>query len=158
MQTMKTMKTWFQGGLMMLAVGLILASISVATAPRDAIAATQNYSGVPVSMLPVFLSGEHTASASSVASIQVPAKMKLIGVSATARSASGVSDTLTLNVRAGATSVLSAPLAVSSVSVAEGTITTSTIPDETVLHIDTSIGGTSPAWYDISILLTLIPL
>ncbi len=155
---MKTVKQYFQGGLMLLCVVLIIASMSGTVVSRDAIAATQNYSGVPITTLPVFISGQRTASASSVASFQVPAKMKLIGVSATARSASGVTDTLTLDVRAGATSVLSAPLAVSSVGVSEGTITTSTIPDETVLRIDTAIGGTNPAWNDISVLLTLIPL
>lgn len=154
---MKTMKTYFQGGLMFLCIGLIFASMSGTMVSRDAIAATQNYSGAALVTMPVHI-GQATASASSVASFQVPAKMKLIGMSTTARAASGVTDTLTLNLRAGATSVISAPLAVSAVGVSEATITTSTIPDETVIHIDTAVGGTSPAWYDISVLLSLIPI
>lgn len=154
---MKTMRTYFQGGLMFLCIGLILASMSGMVVSRDAIAATQNYSGAALVMMPVHIQ-QATASASSVASFQVPAKMKLIGMSATARAASGVTDTLTLNLRAGATAAISTPLAVSSVAVSEATITTSTIPDETVIHIDTAVGGTSPAWYDISVLLSLIPI
>lgn len=154
---MKTMKTYFQGGVMMLCVALILASMSGPLVSRDASAATQNYSGVQLVTMPLYIPTA-TASASSVASFQVPAKMKLIGMSATARAASGVTDTLTLNLRAGATAAISAPLAVSSVAVSEATITTSTIPDETVIHIDTAVGGTSPAWYDISVLLSLIPI
>lgn len=153
---MKTMKNWFQGGVMLLFVGLIFASISVSMAPHDALAATQNYAGVPLVTLPVHID-QATASASSVASIKVPAKMKLIGMSATARAASGVSDTLTVNLRAGDSPVIAAPLAVSSVSVSEATISTSTIADETVIHLDTALSADA-AWYDISILLTLIPL
>lgn len=153
---MKTMKTYFQGMLMVLAIGLCLASMSVSIAPRDAMAATQNYAGVPLVTLPVHLDSS-TASASSVASIQVPAKMKLIGMSATARAASGVSDTLTLNLRAGDTAIIASPLSVSSVAVTEATISTSAIPDETVLHIDSALSADA-AWYDIDVLLTLIPL
>lgn len=148
------MRKYFEGGLLMVCVALILASLPVA---HNAVASTQNYSGVPLVTMPVYIQ-QATASASSVASFQIPAKMKLIGMSATARAASGVTDTLTLNLRAGATAAISAPLAVSSVAVSEATITTSTIPDETVIHIDTAVGGTNPAWYDISVLLTLIPL
>lgn len=124
-----------------------------------AMAATANYPAVVnVSPVAITLSGQRTATVASVASIKVPAKMKLIGVSATARASGGTSPTLTVDVKAGTTSVLSAPFAVTAGAVSEGSIATSAIADETVMNIDLAITGTNPTWDDISILLTLIPL
>ena len=124
-----------------------------------AMAATPNYPlGVQVSPVPIVIAGQRTATVASVASIKVPAKMKLIGVSATARASGGTTPTLTVDVKAGTTSVLSAPFAVTAGAVSEATITTSTIADETVVNIDLAITGTNPTWDDISVLLTLIPI
>jgi hypothetical protein len=84
--------------------------------------------------------------------------MKLIGVSATARASGGTTPTLTVDVLAASTSLLSAPLSVTAGAVSEATISTATIADETVVNINLTIGGTNPTWDDISVLLTLIPL
>lgn len=124
-----------------------------------AFAATQNYSlGTPVTMLPIMISGQRTASVTNVAKFTIPAKMKLIGVTATARASGGTTPTLTVDVLAASTSLLSAPVAVTAGAVAEATIATSAIPDETVLNISLAITGTSPTWDDISVMLTLVPL
>ncbi len=121
-------------------------------------AATQNYSlGTPVTMLPIMISGQRTASVTNVAKFTIPAKMKLIGVSATARASGGTTPTLTVDVLAASTSLLSAPVSVTAGAVAEATIATSAIPDETVLNISLAITGTSPTWDDISVMLVLVP-
>lgn len=142
----------------MLMVPLIVAAVMLGAAGA-AMAATTNYPlAVNVTPVAITLSGQRTATVTSVASIKVPAKMKLIGVSATARASGGTTPTLTVDVKAGTTSVLSAPFAVTAGAVAEGTIATSAIADETVVNIDLAITGTNPTWDDISILLTLIPI
>jgi len=124
-----------------------------------AFAATPNYSmSVNVTPMPILISGQRTATVAGVASFKVPAKMKLIGVSATARASGGTTPTLTVDVLAASTSLLSAPLSVTAGAVSEATISTATIADETVVNINLTIGGTNPTWDDISVLLTLIPL
>lgn len=139
-----------------LMVGLALGSVVM---PSEAMAATQNYStGVNVTPVAITINGQRTASVTGVASIKVPAKMKLIGVSATARASGGTTPTLTVDVLAASTSLLSAPFAVTAGAVSEGTIATATIADETVVNINLAITGTTPTWDDISILLTFIPL
>lgn len=120
---------------------------------------TQNYPlGVPVTPLPIFISGQRTATTAAVASLKLPFKAKLVGVSATARASGGTTPTLTVDVKAGATSVLSAPLSVTAGAVSEGVITTSELADETVLNFDLAITGTNPTWDDISILATVVPV
>lgn len=122
-------------------------------------AATPNYAiGVNVMPVAITLAGQRTATTAGVASIKVPAKMKLIGVSATARASTGTAPTLTVDVLAASTSLLSAPISVTAGAVAEGVIATSTVADETVVNINLAITGTTPTWNDISILLTFIPL
>lgn len=141
-----------------LMVPLIVAAVMLGAAGA-AMAATTNYPlAVNVTPVAITLSGQRTATVASVASIKVPAKMKLIGVSATARASGGTTPTLTVDVKAGSTSVLSAPFAVTAGAVAEGTVATSAIADEAVVNIDLAITGTNPTWDDISILLTLIPI
>lgn len=148
-------KMWAIPFVAVLLVGVALAGM----VPDTAQAATQNYSlDVNVTPVAITLSGQRTATVTSVASIKVPAKMKLVGVSATARASGGTTPTLTVDVLAASTSLLSAPFAVTAGAVAEGTIATATIADETVVNINLAITGTNPTWDDISILLTFIPL
>lgn len=148
-------KMWVMSFVAVLWVGVALAVM----VPGVAQAATQNYS-TDVNVTPVVLTinGQRTASVTGVASIKIPAKMRLIGVSAIARASGGTTPTLTVDVLAASTSLLSAPFAVTAGAVSEGTIATTTIADETVVNINLAITGTSPTWDDISILLTFIPL
>lgn len=135
--------------------GLIL----VASAFQGAFAATPNYSAnAPVVVIPFHVSGQYTASTTAVIKLTLPFKAKLIGVSATARASGGTSPTLTVDLKQGGTTVLSAPIAVTAGTVAEGTITTATLTDESTITVDLAITGTSPTWNDITILLTLVRL
>jgi hypothetical protein len=124
----------------------------------SAFAATPNYLAVNVELVPFQISGQWTATTTSVIKYTNPAKMKLIGVSATARASGGTSPTLTVDVLAGGTTVLSAPISITAGTVAEGTIVTSTIADEAAVTVNLAITGTSPTWNDITILLTFVPL
>lgn len=122
-----------------------------------AMAATPNYNlNSQVETIPFHISGQYTATTASVVKFALPFPAKLIGVSATARASGGTSPTLTVDVKSGGTTVLSAPISVTAGTVAEGTITTSTLADEATITADLTIGGTSPTWNDITLLLTVV--
>ncbi len=135
------------------ALGLIAAlAFSV-----SAMAATPNYTlGAEEQVITITLSGQRTATTASVAKFKLPFAAKLIGVSATARASGGTSPTLTVDVGAGGTSVLSAPVSITAGTVSEATIATSTLADEATITVDLAIGGTTPTWDDITVLLTVV--
>lgn len=127
--------------------------------PPAAGAATPNYTAAtPVQILPFHVSGQYTATTAGVVKLTLPYKAKLIGVSASARASGGTSPTLTLDVKQGGATVLSAPISITAGSVSEGTVTTSVLADEATITVDLTIGGTSPTWNDITLLLTIIRL
>lgn len=122
-------------------------------------AATPNYStAVPVQVVPFVIAGQYTATTASVIKFKLPFKAKLIGATATARASGGTSPTLTVDVLAGGSSVLSAPVSITAGTVGEATISTSTLADEATITVDLTIGGTNPTWNDITVLLTVVRL
>lgn len=126
-------------------------------APGIAFAATQNYAlSVPMAVVPFHISGQYTTSTTGVVKFLLPFKAKVIGVSASARASGGTAPTLTVDVLNGATSILSAPISITAGTPAEGTITTANQADESTLNVNFAIGGTSPTWNDITIILTLV--
>ncbi|MEX2372411.1 MAG: hypothetical protein WD800_01285, partial [Dehalococcoidia bacterium] len=68
----------------------------------------------------------------------------------------GTTPTLTVDVLEGGVTVLSAPIAVTAGTVAEGTITDANLADESTITVNLVITGTSPTWNDITVLLTLV--
>jgi len=139
---------------MFMAALLVVAALLPVGAAR---AATANYSlAIPgVQVIPIQLAGQYTATVTP-ASFKIPFGVTLIGVSATARASGGTSPTLTVDVKDDGTSVLSSPVAVTAGSVSEGTISTATIADESVIDIVLTIGGSTPTWNDITVLLTVV--
>ena len=135
----------------------LMALVSVVTLDA-ARAATQNLSvATPgVVLLPVHIQGQHTASVTAAARIKLPFPAKVLGVTAAARASGGTSPTLTVDVLDDGTSVLSAPISVTAGAVAEGTVTSTAIADESVVTVNLAIGGTSPTWDDIDVLVTLV--
>lgn len=122
-------------------------------------AATTNYApDKPVVLVPFHVSGQYTADTTAVIKVTLPFKAKLIGVSATARASGGTTPTLTVDLLQGGTTVLSAPIAITAGTVAEGTVTTATLTDEASITVNLVITGTTPTWNDITILLTLVRL
>lgn len=134
---------------------LVLAFAIGVAAPSNA--ATQNYiTDVPVQVIPLHLAGQYTANVTGAARFQLPYKARLIGVSASARASGGTSPTLTVDVKDDGASALSAPVAVTAGSVAEATIANAAVVDESVITVDLAIGGTSPTWNDITVLITVV--
>lgn len=138
----------------------ILAAITIAAAaliPLPAQAATPNYPlATQVLVVPLHVSGQYTATTAAVARFALPFKGKLVGVGASARASGGTTPTLTVDVKAGGSTLLSAPISVTAGAYAEGTITTSAVADEAAITVDLTIGGTSPTWNDITIVLTFV--
>lgn len=95
--------------------------------------------GTPgIHVLPFHLGGQHTASVTAAVRFKLPFRASLIGVSAAARASGGTTPTLTVDVQVAGASALSAPVAVAAGAVAE------------------AIGGTTPTWDDVDVLLTLV--
>lgn len=135
----------------------LVAGLALIAAP--ALAATPNYAlSVQPLLVPVTVSAQQTASKTALIKFKLPFKAKLVGVSATARASGGTSPTLTVDVQAGGTSVLSAPVSVTAGTVSEATVSTATLADEATVTVDIAIGGTNPTWDDITVLLTLVRL
>ncbi len=123
-----------------------------------AVAATPNPS--PASpgymVLPLQISKQWTTSTTAVVKFKAPFPCVLINVYATARASGGTTPTLTVDLKEGATSKLSTPINITAGTVSEGTLTATTrIADESVLSVDLAIGGTTPTWDDITVLVVL---
>lgn len=136
-------------------LGFILFFACVICAPL-AFAATTNYSEVipGIQIVPFHISGQYTATTASVVKFQLPFKAQVLGISATARASGGTTPTLTVDVAEGGTSILSAPIAITAGTVSEGTLTDTSLADESAITVDLAITGTSPTWNDITVLIT----
>jgi hypothetical protein len=120
-------------------------------------AATPNYNlNAQEQVIPFQIGGQYTATTAGVVKFTLPYPVKLVGVSATARASGGTTPTLTVDVKEGGTTVLSAPVSVTAGTVSEGTITDATLADEASMTVDLAIGGTTPTWNDITVLLTVV--
>lgn len=140
-------------------VALALAMAAAFFVPlQKAGAATQNYSTATtgVVVIPLHVSGQYTASTTAVARFTMPFPCKVLTVGASARASGGTSPTLTVDLKAGGVSLLSAPVSVTAGAVAEATISTSTVADEAAMTVDLAITGTSPTWNDITIFITVL--
>jgi len=84
----------------------------------------------------------------------MPFAATLVEVSATARASGGTSPTLAIDVKENGTSVLSAAMDITAGVVTVGTIADAEVADDAKITIDATIGGTSPTWDDITVLLT----
>lgn len=153
------MKKWTLGNTLKT---LLVATLCVfcLTLPMQpvAVAATQNYSvAFPgVVTIPIQVSGQYTATTAAVARFKLPFAARVIGVSCSARASGGTSPTLTIDVNDDGTTILSGDVTVTAGSVSEGTISTAAVADESVVTVDLTIGGTSPTWDDITVLITVV--
>lgn len=155
------MNTFKRKSLFTLALSLVVASIlAIATLmPVPAHAATPNYaaSNPSVVVIPFHISGQYTATTAGVVKFNLPFRARLIGIGANARASGGTSPTLTVDLKVGGVSILTTPISITAGTYAEGAIgTSSQIADEASVTIDLNIGGTSPTWNDITVLMTLV--
>lgn len=140
-------------------LGLVLAlCVGLGASMSPAQAATPNYSPAitGVTVIPFHLSGQYAASTTAVMRFAMPFGCRLIGAGASARASGGTSPTLAVDIKEAGTTVLSSAIAVTAGSYSEGTITDSAIADEAVITADLTLGGTSPTWNDITIVLTCV--
>jgi hypothetical protein len=137
---------------------LILAlALALACAPLAHAATTNIPVAVPgVVLIPLHFDGQFTATTNPVAKFVLPFGARLLGVSANARASGGTSPTLTVDVEDDGTTVLSSAIAITAGTPAEGTVSVPEIADESVIEIVLTIGGTSPTWDDITVLLTVV--
>jgi len=122
----------------------------------NAEAATTNYSEVitGIQVVPLFVAGQRTATVTPI-KFQLPFKAQVLGVSATARASSGTTPTLTVDVQEGGASILSSAISVTAGTVSEGTISDTSLADESTITVVLTIGGGTPTWDDIMVLLTI---
>lgn len=137
---------------------LLALSVAVLIAAAPAQADTTNYAvtGNDMVLVPLHLDGQFTATTADAATIKLPFAARVVGVSATARASGGTSPTLTVMVEDDGTDILSSAISVTAGTVSEGTVSAPIIADESELTVDLVLGGTSPTWDDIDVLITLI--
>lgn len=140
------------------ALALVAAvAIGALFALPPAYAATPNFApSTSVYVIPIQISKQWTTTTTNVVRFAIPFKARLVGVSASARVSGGTTPTLTVDVLKGGVTVLSAPVTVTAGAVAEGTVTVPTLEDESVITMTLTIGGTTPTWDDITVLLTVV--
>ncbi|WP_119304960.1 hypothetical protein [Dongia deserti] len=141
----------------LLAAALLVAATILAPITQLAEAATPNVTpgAGQVVVIPLHISGQYTANTTAVARLTLPFPAAVLGVSASARASGGTSPTLTVDVLEGGVTILSAPVAVTAGAVAEATVTDTNLADEAAITVNLAIGGTSPTWNDIVVLVTL---
>lgn len=136
---------------------LALLFVVMVTVPAAGYGAVANYSEVVtgIQIVPFHISGQYTATTSNIVKFRLPFKAQVLGVSATARASGGTSPTLTVDVKEDGSSILSSAISVTAGTVSEGTVSDTSLADESIITIDLTIGGSSPTWDDITVLLTL---
>src|SRR5690242_17422154 len=103
----------------LIAVGLIAPAVEI----QQADAATPNVTpgAGQVVVIPLHVSGQYTTTTAGVARFTLPFPAAVLGVSASARASGGTTPTLTVDVKEGGVTILSAPISVTAGAVAEGT-------------------------------------
>jgi hypothetical protein len=110
-------------------------------------------------VLPVTMNRAITAvSAPVIARIQLPYPATVVGVTASCETADYAStdEVYTIDVKEGATTILSAPIdLVAADTVYTGTLADTAIADEAVLTVILDVSGTTPSVEDVTVLLIL---
>ena len=134
-------------------VASVILSALVGLLAAPVFAATTNVSpgSAGYMQLPIHISGQYTASTTAVAKWLAPMPCEVYHVSATARASGGASPTLSVVFKNGASTV--STMAVTAGAITEGVLANTTVADEATLSIDFTIGGTSPTWNDIMVLV-----
>ena len=140
----------FKSFLMVTMLLLVLAVSAFASTPNP----SPNSPGYEV--LTFSINKQYTATTAGVVRYKMPWPAKLITVQAAARASGGTTPTLTVDVKEAGVSKFTAPITVTAGAVAEGAIgTIPRIADEAVITVDLTIGGTSPTWDDITVVMVV---
>jgi len=95
-----------------------------------------------------------TASVTGVFGFQMPFAATLIEVCAAARASGGTTPTLTIDVQEAGVTVLTTPITVTAGANTVAAPSDAAIADNAAVTVNAAIGGTSPTWDDITVLLT----
>lgn len=142
-----------------LAVLATLAVIVLFSPVQRAQCDTTNYpltvNGIQVITLPVMKTYTGVGTKAAAMKFKAPFKMQVLSVSTYANYSGG--GTCTLDVKQGTTSLLSAPVGVHAGAVTEASLSASKkfIDDESTVNFDLILGGTTPTWRDLLILMTV---
>lgn len=137
----------------------IVAFLAAMIPAPPAQAATPNYApAFNVTPIVLHISGQYTTTTTGVAKFNIPFKARVIGVGASARASGGTTPTLTVDVKTAGATILSAPISVTAATYTEGVITTPVLVDESALTVDFTIGGTTPTWNDMVVVITVVRL
>ena len=142
------------------AITLVL-SMAVSLFPgamRLAQAAVQNYGpGVAVYTMPMTLAGDHSAANAVVTRFKIPYAARLIGFSAAAETiGGGVNSVVTVDLRAGGVSLLSAPVELTAGAVVNAVVSTSAVADEAELTAYLDVTGTNAVVSYVTMLPTFL--
>lgn len=140
---------------MLLCCVLLLISLLLPLGQSFAATANPSPASPGYMVLPLQISKQWTASTTAVVRFKSPFPCAVVNVYATARASGGTSPTLTVDVKEAGSTILSAPISVTAGTVNEGTISDAALADEAVITVDLTIGGTSPTWDDITVVLVL---
>lgn len=140
-----------------LTLAVALAMVLTLALPGITLAATANPSPASAGYIvfPVSMNRQYTTTTTGVFRTKIPFPVAVVNVYATARASGGTTPTLTVDVKEAGVSILSSAISITAGTVSEGTISDSLIADEAVVTIDLTIGGTTPTWDDIDVVLVL---
>lgn len=147
------MKNLFKNLYVRFALVLAVSLAAIAFAPLQAATPNITVGAGQVMVLPLFIAGQRTATVTPI-KFAMPQPCNMIGVGATARASGGTSPTLTVDVQDDGTTILSSAISITAGTWSEGTISAAAISDESVMTVVLTIGGTTPTWDDITVLLT----
>ena len=147
------MKKWFPILLMM----VVLLAMSVIFAPVMAATSNPSPASPGYMVLPLQFSRTITATATPV-TFKVPFPCAVVGVTAHAKTldTGDANETYTVDIKEGANSILSSPVALAAAAtVYDGILSDTTVADEATLSVVVTLGGTTPSLTDLTLLLVL---
>lgn len=138
-----------------LALALALAPQKPDPLIKSAQAATTNVGvAVPgVMLIPLHFTGQYTTTI-TVSRFAMPMACDMLGVGASARAMGTTA--MTVDVKSGGTTILSAPITLSAGAYTEGTVSTAAIPDENAITVDLNAPSGTSTLNDVTVLMTCV--
>jgi len=135
---------------------LLLGLFALAASPGSAATKNPSPASVGYQVVVVPIMGVYSSTSITPVTFKAPWPFQVVSASATARASTGTNPTLTLDVKTGATSVFSAPVAVTAGAIADAVLTAAPkLADESTVSVILAAGGTTPKWRDITLSLVL---
>lgn len=147
------MKKWFP----MLLLTVFLLAMAVISAPVMAATSNPSPASSGYMVLPLQFSRTITATATPI-TFKAPFPCTVVGVTAHAKTldTGDANETYTVDVKEGATSILSSAVSLAAAgTIYDATVSDTAIADEATLSVVVTLGGTTPSLTDLTVLLVL---